>query len=343
MIAVTCYVAEEFLFQTPVVRFTPDQPIIFESGLPFLDQAFQARHGRIHDGVAYQSGLAECSFCGGVRVCIVLPNWTSCIASHSHSQATDSHSHSGASNADPIDGAPRALGRRAQATALLQLWRMKVGFFLHSPCAAHCEQPVLASEQRAVAHVPHDGAVLLHERRVARDSPCDAQSPVLASSTHDASPIGAGASAAATTAAAARGVVAARRALGDPARRGGLGRVGARAPVGHAQAAPTPLNAEIRAWGDITGSSFGPGASAARRQPVPGRGGEEAEHRHAAGTQPSEKQTDDGSARGAPRAAPCRRAVKEGCGARAASRRTRHRERSTQRAVRETPFSWREL
>ena len=57
MIAVTCYVAEEFLFQTPVVRFTPDlfQPIIFESGFrSFLDQAFQAASmdGSI-DGVAY--------------------------------------------------------------------------------------------------------------------------------------------------------------------------------------------------------------------------------------------------------------------------------------------------
>ena len=57
MIAVTCYVAEEFLFQTPVVRFTPDlfQTIIFESGFrSFLDQAFQAASmdGSI-DGVAY--------------------------------------------------------------------------------------------------------------------------------------------------------------------------------------------------------------------------------------------------------------------------------------------------
>ena len=43
---------------------------------------------------------------------------------------------------------------------------MKVGFFLHSPCAAHCEQPVLASEQRAVAHVPHDSMLYFDVRCV---------------------------------------------------------------------------------------------------------------------------------------------------------------------------------
>ena len=57
MIAVTCYVAEEFLFGMPVVRFTPDlfQPLIFASDFrAFMDSAFTSASmdGAI-DGVAY--------------------------------------------------------------------------------------------------------------------------------------------------------------------------------------------------------------------------------------------------------------------------------------------------
>jgi len=57
MIAVTCYVAEEFLFGMPVVRFTPDlfQPLIFASDFrAFMDSAFTSASmdGAIN-GVAY--------------------------------------------------------------------------------------------------------------------------------------------------------------------------------------------------------------------------------------------------------------------------------------------------
>lgn len=57
MIAVTCYVASEFAFGIPVVRFTPDlfQPIIFAADVrQFLDQSFSmaSMDGSIN-GVAY--------------------------------------------------------------------------------------------------------------------------------------------------------------------------------------------------------------------------------------------------------------------------------------------------
>lgn len=45
MIAITCYVAEEWLFNMPVVRFTPDlfQPLIFASDFRgFMDAAFSS-------------------------------------------------------------------------------------------------------------------------------------------------------------------------------------------------------------------------------------------------------------------------------------------------------------
>lgn len=57
MIAVTCYVAEEFLFDMPVIRFTPDlfEPLILAPDFrAFMDQAFTAASmdGSIN-GIAY--------------------------------------------------------------------------------------------------------------------------------------------------------------------------------------------------------------------------------------------------------------------------------------------------
>lgn len=57
MIAVVCYVASEFAFDIPVIRFTPDlfQPLIFASDVrQFLDQSFSmaSMDGSIN-GVAY--------------------------------------------------------------------------------------------------------------------------------------------------------------------------------------------------------------------------------------------------------------------------------------------------
>lgn len=57
MIAVVCYVASEFVFDIPVIRFTPDlfQPLIFASDVrQFLDQSFSmaSMDGSIN-GVAY--------------------------------------------------------------------------------------------------------------------------------------------------------------------------------------------------------------------------------------------------------------------------------------------------
>lgn len=57
MIAVTCYVIEEAVFQVPVVRYTPDlfQPLIFANDFrAFMDQAFQSAsmEGSVN-GVAY--------------------------------------------------------------------------------------------------------------------------------------------------------------------------------------------------------------------------------------------------------------------------------------------------
>lgn len=57
MIAVTCYVAEEFVFDMPVIRFTPDlfEPLILAPDFrAFMDQAFSAASmdGSIN-GIAY--------------------------------------------------------------------------------------------------------------------------------------------------------------------------------------------------------------------------------------------------------------------------------------------------
>lgn len=57
MIAITCYVAEEVLFGTPVIRSTPDlfQPLIFASDFrDFMDHLFSvaSKDGSI-DGIAY--------------------------------------------------------------------------------------------------------------------------------------------------------------------------------------------------------------------------------------------------------------------------------------------------